>query len=69
MTCKLKIKLDLRLEIYFKLTLAQQRKLNASYSWSFIEQVPMSEFRRITRSKVLSDKLIELKRLCIREVA
>jgi len=66
---ELQRRLDLRLEIYFSLTLSQQRKFNASYSWMFIDDVPMCDFKRITKSKRLHAMLMELKRSNLRLVA
>jgi hypothetical protein len=61
----LKRALNLRLDIYFGLTLKQKQRFNASYSWQFMENVQMNDFKRITKNKGLHNKLIKLKRLCV----
>jgi hypothetical protein len=61
----LKRALNLRLDIYFAMTLKQKQRFNASYCWQFMENVPMDDFKRITKNKDLHNKLIKLKRLYV----
>jgi hypothetical protein len=64
------MKRNLRVDIYFALTKKQRQKLHAmGYSHTIIEFIPMNKFVKITKKKVIIDKLIELKRNCIRRVA
>lgn len=56
--------LQLKLDIYFSLTLAQKRKfylLNGV--WHDLDRIPLSVFRRVTKSKKLENDLIKLKQL------
>ena len=55
--------LDMRLDIYFSLTLNQQREFNDNYQWQTIEYVLTEDFKKITSSIKLTDKLIALKDL------
>jgi hypothetical protein len=59
----LKSALNLKLDIYFSLTLKQKRAFNNSYCWQFLESVPMDSFKRITKNKDLHHKLVKLKRM------
>jgi hypothetical protein len=62
----MKQKLDLRLSIYFGMTLKQQRAFNSKYSWPCIDSLSVNELKRYTKNKALLNKLVELKRLNIR---
>jgi hypothetical protein len=65
----LKRALNLRLDIYFAMTLKQKQRFNASYSWHFMENVPMDDFKRITKNKRLHEKMMELKKMHFRLVS
>ena len=65
----LKRALNLRLDIYFAMTLKQKQRFNAQYSWQFMENVPMDDFKRITKNKRLHEKMMELKKMCFRLVS
>ena len=55
--------LDMRLDIYFSLTLKQQQEFNNNYQWQNIEHVLVEDFKKITKSKRLISDLIKLKDL------
>ena len=64
--------LDMRLDIYFSLTLKQQQEFNNNYQWQNIEHVLVEDFKKITKSKRLVSDLIKLKdltnKILIREI-
>ena len=65
--------LDMRLDIYFSLTLKQQQEFNNNYQWQNIEHVLVEDFKKITKSKRLVSDLIKLKdltnKILIREIS
>ena len=65
--------LDMRLDIYFSLTLKQQQEFNNNYQWQNIEHVLVEDFKKITKSKRLISDLIKLKdltnKILIREIS
>lgn len=65
----LDIQLDIRLTIYFSLSLNQKRHFNDRFRWQNMETVPMHEFKKITRSKRLHSLLSELKQSTIKKIA
>ena len=65
--------LDMRLDIYFSLTLKQQQEFNNNYQWQNIEHVLVEDFKKITKSKRLIRHQIKLKdltnKILIREIS
>lgn len=56
--------LQLKLDMYFSLTLAQKRKLHLLNGvWHDLDKIPLPIFRRVTKSKKLENDLIKLKQL------
>ena len=56
--------LQLKLDVYFKLTLNQKRRLNSiGHSWNDLHTVSVQDLKRITNSSKLESDLIRLKQL------
>lgn len=63
-------RMQLRHDIYFSLNTNQRRKLDSlGYCSVNLNECPMSDFKRVTKSKDLINKLVTLKRSLIRRVA
>ena len=65
----LNAKSDLRYDIYFALSIKQRRKLNSLINMQLLENINIIDFYKVTKNKELIDKLILLKRSCLRLVA
>jgi len=65
---KLNDQMHLRQDIYFAMNIKQQRKINNGIGQLFIENIDMTEFKKITKSKKLHKMLVELKTSLIRSV-
>ena len=60
--------MNMRHDIWFSLSIKQQRKLNAmGYSSSYnLVSIPVEDFKKVTKSKRLLNLLIQLKRATLR---
>lgn len=65
--CKLTEKINLRHNIYFSLNLGQQRKLNKLIPLPLLENLPMEQFKTVTKSKKLIADFVKLKQMSIRK--
>ena len=53
---------NLRLDIYFSLTMKQRRKLNEITTWQFMEDIGINEFKKITKNSKIIALYIKLLR-------
>lgn len=61
--------LEMRLDLWFSLSVKQRSKLEKLdiFHWN-VEHCSMSDFLKVTKNKVLREKLIEIKRSSMRLV-
>ncbi len=63
-------RLNLRLVIYFSFTHNQKIRFGSlGYLSTSVEEIPMSDFLRVTKNKDQIERLIKLKRMSLRLVA